>query len=111
MKEEYLYTVKVIYEGGYVSEGVSVTATIPYVKLPDVTGLEASVSGRTVSLHWTLPPAEGITAVKIIRDGDSDAATVIDGVVTSCELKGQPMDRELTYTVASTNTTHRKEHP
>ena len=100
MKEEYLYTVKVIYEGGYVSEGVSVTATIPYVKLPDVTGLEASVSGRTVSLHWTLPPAEGITAVKIIRDGDSDAATVIDGVVTSCELKGQPMDRELTYTVA-----------
>ncbi len=100
MEEEYLYTVKVVYEGGYVSEGVSVTATIPYVELANVTGLKADVNGRTVTLNWTLPDEEGITAVKVIRDGDVDAATVIEGRPTSCELKGQPMDKEITYTVA-----------
>ena len=43
MEEEYLYTVKVLYEGGYVSEGVSISAIIPYVELANVTDLEASV--------------------------------------------------------------------
>lgn len=100
MEEEYLYTVKVLYDGGFVSEGVSTTATIPYVELANVTGLKASVSGRTVTLDWVLPSAEGITAVKVIRDGDVDAATVIEGRATSCVLKGQPMDKEITYTVA-----------
>lgn len=32
MGEDYLYTVKVLYKGGYVSEGVSVEASIPYVE-------------------------------------------------------------------------------
>lgn len=100
MEKEYLYTVKILYKGGYVSEGVSVTATIPYVEFANVTDLKAAVSGRTVSLNWVLPASEGITAVKVIRDGDVDAATVIEGKATSCELKGQPMDKELTYTVA-----------
>lgn len=100
MEEEYLYTVKVLYEGGYVSEGVSVTAKIPYVELANVTDLTASVNGRTVTLDWVLPTDGGITAVKVIRDGDVDAATLIEGRVTSCVLKGQPMDREITYTVA-----------
>jgi len=31
MDKELIYTVKVDYEGGYVSEGVSITATVPYV--------------------------------------------------------------------------------
>ncbi len=100
MAEEYMYTVKVIYEGGYVSEGESVLATIPYVDLPNVTDLKAAVEGRTVTLDWKLPQAEGITAVKVIRDGDEAAATVLEGQPTSCVLKGQPMDREITYTVA-----------
>lgn len=100
MDEEFLYTVKVIYEGGYVSEGVSVTATIPYIELPNVTDLTADVNGRTVTLNWVLPTAEGITAVKVIRDGNVDAATMIEGKATSCVLKGQPMDKEITYTVA-----------
>lgn len=100
MGEDYLYTVKVLYAGGYVSEGISVNAWIPEMGLPNVTHLQAAVSGRTVTLNWTLPAEEGITAVKIIRDGDVDAATVIEGQPTSCVLKGQPMDREITYTVA-----------
>lgn len=100
MEEEYMYTVKVLYDGGYVSEGISVKATIPYVELANVTDLTANVNGRTVTLNWTLPQANGITAVKVIRDGDTDAATVLEGAATSCELKGQPMDKELSYTVA-----------
>lgn len=100
MAEEYLYTVKLLYEGGYISQGVSVKATIPYVDLPNVSGLKASVSGRTVKLEWTLPEVEGITAVKVIRDGEEESASVFEGQPTSCELKGQPMDKELTYTVA-----------
>ncbi len=100
MEEEYLYTVKVLYSGGYVSEGVSTTATIPHIELANVTDLKAEVSGRTVTLTWVLPSAQGITAVKVIRDGDVAAATVIEGAATSCELKGQPMDKEISYTVA-----------
>lgn len=100
MDEKYLYTVKVIYKDNFVSEGVSVYATIPYVELANVSDLKATISGRTVKLNWTLPEAAGITAVKVIRDGDEDAATIIEGQPTSCELKGQPMDQELTYTVA-----------
>lgn len=99
MEEEYLYTVKVLYADNYVSEGVSVNATIPYVDLPDVTDLKASVKGRTVTLTWKLPEVEGITSVRIIRDGETEAATVIEGQPSSAELKGQPMDKELTYTV------------
>ena len=100
MDEKYLYTVKVLYEGGYVSEGVSVAATIPHVALANVSDLRADVKGRTVALSWKLPEAEGITGVKVIRDGDIDAATLLEGDITSCELKGQPMDKEMTYTVA-----------
>lgn len=32
MLEDYIYTVKVVYKGGYVSEGVSVEASIPFVE-------------------------------------------------------------------------------
>lgn len=100
MEEEYLYTVKVLYKGGYVSEGVSTTAVVPYVELPNVSGLKTSINGRTVTLDWDLPQASGITGVKIIRDGDTDAATILEGSATSCQLKGQPMGKDVTYTVA-----------
>ena len=76
------------------------TATIPYIELANVTDLEASVSGRTVTLNWTLPDEEGITAVKVFRADEADAAVVLEASATSCEMKGQPMDQELTYTVA-----------
>ncbi|MDE6007115.1 MAG: DUF4960 domain-containing protein [Muribaculaceae bacterium] len=101
MDEEYFYTVKVLYKGGYVSEGVSVNATVPYVELANVSDVKSSVEGRTVTLTWTLPSATGITGVKVIRDGDESAAVLIDGPATSCVLKGQPMDKEITYTVAA----------
>lgn len=100
MQEEYLYTVKVMYAGDYVSEGVSCTATIPYIELPDVTALHLNLSGRTVSLDWTLPVAENITGVKVTRNGNEASATLLEPTATSCVLKNQPMDTELTYTVS-----------
>lgn len=99
MGVEYFYTVKVMYEGGYVSEGVSVTSVLPEEQLAGVTNLKADISGRTVTLSWTLPNSDEITGVRIIRDGDTGAATVLQGRVTNFELKGQPMDKEMTYTV------------
>ncbi len=99
MGVEYFYTVKVLYEGGYVSEGVSVTSVLPTEQLAGVTNLKADISGRTVTLSWVLPTSNEVTGVRIIRDGETDAATVVEGRVTSFELKGQPMDKELTYTV------------
>lgn len=101
MEEQYFYTVKVLYDANYVSEGESVYAVIPYVKLATVSDLKADVSGRSVKLTWKLPEdTKNITAVKIIRDGDVDAATVIEGAATEFTLKGQPMDKTIKYSVA-----------
>lgn len=99
MGEDYVYTVKIRYEGGYVSEGVSVNVELPKVDLPEITGLSADVSGRTVTLGWTLPAEDGITGVRIYRNGDVASATVVEGQPTSYVLKGQPMEMEHTYTV------------
>ena len=99
MDKEYLYTVKVLYKGGYISEGISVNATIPYVELAGVTDLQASVTGRSVTLTWRLPVADGITGIRILRDGDVTGAVNIEGDKTSYILKSQPMDREFTYSV------------
>lgn len=98
MEQEYIYTVKVRYQGGYVSEGVSVTAVLPHETLANVTNLSAAVQGRTVTLNWTLPAGDHITGVCIARS-DEAGTTVLEGRQTSAELKGQPMDRELTYNV------------
>lgn len=106
MGEAYYYTVKVLYEGGYVSEGETITAVLPVVELPGVTDLQAAVSGRTVSLSWVLPSSDEVTGVRIIRDGDVDAATVVEGKVNSFELKGQPMDKEMSYTVEAVYETY-----
>lgn len=100
MGEEYMYTVKVLYKGDYVSEGVSVNATVEKISLPEVSALKANVSGRTVTLAWTLPSQAGITAVRVVRNDDVAAATVLPANATSCELKGQPMGQKHKYTVA-----------
>ncbi len=99
MGEENLYTVKVRYEGGYTSEGISVNAVLPEEDLADVSNLNASVQGRTVSLSWNLPTATGITGVRVIRNGDTASANVFEGATTFCELKGQPMGETIKYTV------------
>lgn len=57
----------------------------------------ASVTGRTVTLKWQLPAQPGITAVKVSRDNET--LTVLPADATTCTIKGQPMDRQLVYTV------------
>ena len=99
MGQEGLFTVKVCYADNHVSEGVSVTATLPEETLAGVSGLTETVSGRTVTLDWTLPSAAGITGVRAYRDGDVNSAILFEGAVTSCQFKSQPMDVDMTYTV------------
>lgn len=97
--EECYYTVKVCYGDRYVSEGVTTTATLPEESLTGVGNLEAGVNGRTVTLTWTLPSAEGITGVRVYRDGDVASAVSLPAGTTTYDYKSQPMDQELTYTV------------
>lgn len=99
MGQEGIFTVKVCYADNHVSEGVSVTATLPEETLAGVSNLTESVVGRTVSLSWTLPSAAGITGVRAYRDGDPGTAIVFEGAVTGCQFKSQPMDVDMTYTV------------
>lgn len=99
METERLYTVKVLYEDQYMSTGESVKCTMPLIDLADVSELKTSVSGRTVSLSWTLPQADNLTGVRILRNGDEKSAILLPADATSFEFKGQPMDQELTYTV------------
>ena len=96
--EEFFYTVKAVYNNG-ISEGESVAAILQKVELANVSNLKSTVNGRTVTLTWNLPSAQDITGIRVVRNGDEDAATVIEGAVTSCVLKAQPMEQELTYTV------------
>lgn len=99
MEEKYFYTVKVLYAGDLMSTGESVEAYVPSMKLPEISGLGASVSGRTVTLNWTLPQDKGVTGVRVIRNGDVDAAISLPAGTTTYKLKGQPMDQKLSYTV------------
>lgn len=98
---EYVYTVKVRYEGGYVSEGVSTTAVIPSEELPDVTNLKSSVTGRKVLLEWTLPVSarQDATGIRIVRNGDLNSAIYLGKDATEYTFTGQPMDTELKYEV------------
>lgn len=65
--------------------------------LAKASDVQASVQGRTITLTWTLPSQAGITAVKVSCDNGNP--TVLPASATSCVLKGQPMDRDLVYTV------------
>ena len=99
MDIDYLYTVKVKYEGGYVSQGQSVTATVPYEALADLSSF--TVSGqekRNVTFAWTLPSAPGITGVWVGIDGES-SGTVFSAseYPNGATLGGQKTGVELKY--------------
>lgn len=100
MGEENIYTVKVKYDDRYVSEGVTVAATLPQMELPDVRNLKAEVEGRAVTLTWELPTADNITGVKVYSNGDSGNGTVYDGALSTVTLKSQPVGETITYGVA-----------
>ncbi len=103
MGQAVLYTVKVLYKDNKVSEGVTVSAEVPAETLAEVTGLTSSVQGRTVTLNWTLPQGN-VTGVRVLRDGEVIAE--FDTPVTTCELKAQPMQDDMTYTVQAVYDTY-----
>lgn len=65
--------------------------------LATASDVTAEISGRTVTLSWTLPAVEGITGVRVSCNNGNP--TMLPADATTCILKGQPMDTELIYTV------------
>ncbi len=105
------YTVKICYGDKYVSEGVTTTATLPEETLAGVSNLKAEIEGRTVTLSWALPNAEGITGIRAYRDGDVAGAVNLPAGTTSYSFKSQPMDQNLTYTVEAIYDTYYPSQP
>ena len=98
MGADNLYTVKVRYKDGYVSEGRSVSATLPERQLSNVINLNASVSERVVTLSWALPAdMADVTAIQVLRDGN--IVETLPAAATTCELRKQPMGKDNNYTV------------
>ncbi|MDE6297570.1 MAG: DUF4960 domain-containing protein [Muribaculaceae bacterium] len=96
---ETVYTVKVTYDNGSISTGRSVVVNLPAETLAGVSNLQSSLSGRSVTLSWTLPTQAFRTGVRIITNGDTDKAILLDKDATSYVLKAQPMETPLTYDV------------
>lgn len=100
MGQEQMYTVKAMYAGNYVSEGVSVLGTLPQQTLPQPTNVQTSVSNRTVTVSWTLPaqtPGYDITGINVLCNGVTAMSVPAD--YTTATLKGQQMGEPLEYGV------------
>ena len=99
MQDEYEYTVKVNYAGGYVSEGETIIAVVPYEELADLSSFEVTgMEGRSVTFKWTLPSEPGITGVWVGLD-DSESGTVFDATEypTGGTLSGQKTGVDLKF--------------
>lgn len=71
-----------------------------YPEVPELataSDLQASVAGRTVTLTWNLPAGQEVTGVRVSCDNGSPV--MLPAGTTSYTLKGQPMERQLVYTV------------
>lgn len=99
MEVENMFTVKLRYEGGYVSQGQSVTATVPFETLADLTSFTVSeLEGRNVTFSWTLPQAAGITGVWVGIDGqDNGTVFSIADNPTGGTLGGQKTGVDLKF--------------
>ncbi len=106
--DEYVYTVKVRYEGGYTSEGISTSVVLPAETLPEVTGVKATVKGRKVILTWNLPAdtRNDLTGIRVVCNGNVDAATLLAPDATTVTLAGQPFDTKLSYEVEAVYDTY-----
>ncbi|MDE5790658.1 MAG: DUF4960 domain-containing protein [Muribaculaceae bacterium] len=104
--EEVVYTVKVTYENGYISTGKSVIINLPEETFAGVSNLTSEVNGRAVTLSWTLPTQAHRTGVRIVTNGETDKAILLDADATSYVLKAQPMETPLTYSVEAVYDTY-----
>ena len=99
MEDEYLYTVKLNYAGGYVSQGQSVTAIVPFEELTNLASFSVSkIEKRNVTFSWTLPSEPGITGVWVGVDGE-ETGTIFptNEYPTGGTLGGQKTGSTLKY--------------
>ena len=99
MEDEYLYTVKVRYKGGYVSQGQSIVATVPYEQLANLTSFTVTgLEKRNVTFSWTTPADSSITGVWVGIDGE-EAGTIfpISEYPNGGTLTGQKTGVDLKY--------------
>lgn len=104
--EEVVFTVKVTYDNGYISTGKSIIVNLPEETFAGVSNLESAVNGRAVTLTWILPTQAHRTGVRIVTNGDTDKAILLDADATSYVLKAQPMETPLTYSVEAVYDTY-----
>lgn len=99
MEDEFMYTVKVRYQGGYVSEGVSVIATVPYEQLADLTSFTVTdMEKRNVTFAWTLPNDPSITGVWVGLDGEESGTVFsIEEYPNGATLTGQKTGIDLKF--------------
>lgn len=104
--EDVVYTVKVTYDNGYISTGKSVIINLPEETFAGVSNLKSEVEGRAVTLSWTLPTQAHRTGVRIVTNGETDKAILLEADATSYVLKAQPMETPLTYAVEAVYDTY-----
>ncbi len=56
--------------------------------LPKATEVVAEPIGRKIHLTWELPAQDNVTGVKILLNGDNNAAITLPGRATEYTLKG-----------------------
>lgn len=67
--------------------------------LAKISDLNAEVTGRKVTLSWTLPADPEITGVKVIVNADNNAAVTLQGQPTEYTLKGLSLGENYLCTV------------
>lgn len=99
MNAETVCTVKIAYENGRVSDGISSSAVIPFEALRNVKNVKMEVKGRKVNLSWELPDTTGYTGIRVMLNNNVADAMVLEPTATSLKLTGQPMDIDLAYDI------------
>ena len=100
MEDTYMYTLKIRYKDGHVSTGQTVTATVPYEDLANVSNLMVTkIEGKNVTLSWDLPNSAGITGVLVGIDGDESSAILYEGQPSGCVVRSQATNQTVHYRV------------
>ncbi len=106
MKKLYLYSLVV--PAMFISGILGACSDFEPTGMPEVPVLEkisdlsAEVNGRKINLSWVLPDDKDVTGVKILVNGDNNAAIDLAGHPTEYTLKGLSLGKDYLCTVKVT---------